>query len=143
MQPGKFRPRGEREARGDCGGPAGGKPARIGKYEVQGQIKAEKHARVEVFRAYDHDIGRPVTLKLVVDVTDRPLAERFRREVSSVAKLNVSNLVSIYELGEQAGLPFAAMQHLGDDNLGRAIQDNRTLHLLQKVGILEQVAGGV
>lgn len=132
----------ERESR--FGGPAQPtQPARIGKYEIESAVRTEKHARIEVFRAYDRDIGRPVTLKLVSDANDKQLADRFRREVSSVAKLRVANMVAIYELGEHAGQPFAALQHLGDDHLGLAIAGNRAFHILQKMLILEQVAVGV
>jgi TonB family protein len=132
---------GSRLGAGGPGRPS--QPARIGKYEIETAVRIEKHARIEVFRAHDRDIGRPVTLKLVAAASDKQLADRFRREVSSVAKLRVANVVAIYELGEHAGLPFAALQHLGDDHLGLAITGHRKLHLLQKMLIMEQVATGV
>ena len=115
----------------------------IGKYEVVTQVGAFKHARVKVFRAFDRDIGRPITLKLVADASDPWLADEFRHEVSSVAKLRVPNVIAIYEMSEYAGLPFAAMQDLGDDHVGLAIEDKRSLTLLQKMLIIEQVAAGV
>jgi hypothetical protein len=67
----------------------------IGKYEVVTQVGAFKHARVKVFRAFDRDIGRPITLKLVADASDPWLADEFRHEVSSVAKLRVPNVIAI------------------------------------------------
>jgi serine/threonine protein kinase len=51
-------------------------------------------------------------------------------------------MVGIYELGEHGGQPFTAMQHLGDDDLRRAIKTQRPLTLLQKMLIMWQVAEG-
>jgi len=115
---------------------------RIGKYEIVTETGASKHARVKMFRALDRDLGRPVTVKTVADANDRRLADQFRRDVSSIAKLRVANVVAIYELGEQEGLPFAAMQYLGDGNLETAIKSGRALTLLQRMLLMEQVAAG-
>jgi TonB family protein len=114
--------------------------AHIGRYEVQAEIG--HGALVRVFRAFDREIGRPVTLKVLTDVTNRLLLERFRREVVTVASLRNASMVAIYELGEHAGLPFVVMQHLGDD-LRRAIQTQRPLSLLQKMLMMWQAAEGV
>lgn len=115
--------------------------ARIGKYEVEAEIG--QSATVKVFRALDRDTGRPVTLKVLTDVADRALVERFRREVAAAAGLRSRSFIAIYELGEHVGLPFAAMQHLDGDDLRRAIQTQRALTLLQKMLIMWQVAEGV
>jgi len=115
--------------------------ARIGKYEVEAEIGHS--AIIQVFRAFDRDTGRPVTLKVLTGVADRPLLERFRREVACAANLRSPSIIAIYELGEHVGLPFAAMQHLGGDDLRRAIQTKRPLTLLQKMLIMWQVADGV
>src|SRR5690242_5489452 len=126
MKSGKFRTRLAPEPLAGSNGLLNPSVAHIGKYEIETEIESVKHARIKVFRAIDRDIGRPVTLKQVTDTSDRQLAQRFRREVSCIAKLRVTTVVAIYELGEHAGLPFAAMQHLGDDHLGLAIKGNRT-----------------
>ncbi len=115
--------------------------ARIGKYEVEAEIGHS--ATVKVFRALDRDTGRPVTLKVLTDVADRALVERFRREVAAAAGLRNRSFIAIYELGEHVGLPFAAMQHLDGDLLRRSIQSHRSLTLLQKMLIMWQVAEGV
>jgi len=115
--------------------------ARIGKYEVEAEIG--ESATVKVFRALDRDTGRPVTLKVLTDVADRALVERFRREIATAAGLRNRSFIAIYELGEHVGLPFAAMQHLDGDTLRRGIQTQRALTLLQKMLIMWQVAEGV
>ena len=115
--------------------------ARIGKYEVDAEIG--QSATVKVFRALDRDTGRPVALKVLTDVADRALVERFRREIAAAAGVRNRSFIAIYELGEHVGLPFAAMQHLEGADLRRAIQTQRSLTLLQKMLIMWQVADGV
>lgn len=116
-------------------------PPRIGKYEVEAETAHTPLGRV--FRAFDRDTGRTVSLAVLTEVAGRPLAERFRREVALAANLRTPGVVAIYELGEHLGLPFAAMQYLGDDTLRRAIDERRSLTLLQKALIMWQVAEGL
>src|SRR5581483_2666535 len=103
-------------------GPAGNVSARIGKYEVENDLGG---GLVRVLYARDRATGRKVTLKVLTDLADRPRGERFRREVAAIANIRSSSLISIYELGEHVGMPFAAMEHLGDDHLGRALAAER------------------
>src|SRR6516225_7274054 len=80
-------------------------PPRIGKYEIREEIGHE--VLVSVFRAVDRDIGRPVTLKVLTDVTNLGIRTRFRREVATIAKVRNDSVAAVYELGEHAGFPFA------------------------------------
>ena len=114
---------------------------RIGKYEIKSEIEGGKEFRVRAFQALDGDISRAVTLKLLAKPGDR-LADRFRREVSCVARLRVPTVIAIYELGEHEGCPFVVMPDLGNDHVGRAIEEQRSLTLLQKTLILERIAAG-
>ena len=115
--------------------------ARIGKYEVEAEIG--ESASVKVFRAFDRDTGRPVTLKVLTDVADRALVERFRREIAAAAGLRNRSFVAIYELGEHVGLPFAATEHLDSGDLRLVLQTQRSLTVLQKMLIMWQVADGL
>ena len=115
--------------------------AHIGKYEVEAEI-AER-SRVQVFRGFDRDTGRPVTLKILADIADLELHDRFRREVAVAAKLRHPSIIAIYELGEHVGLPFAAMQHLEGEDLKEVMKAAKPLTLLGKMLIMWQVAEGV
>jgi TonB family protein len=143
MLPGNNRSVGERDS--PAAPRALPKPlsTRIGKYEVEAEIGSSSGGRVRVFRALDRDTGRPVTLKLLADVTDKRRGDRFRREVACVAKLRHPNVVAVYELGEHVGLPFAAIEHLGDHDLSAAIRSQQQLTLLQKLLTVSQVVDGV
>jgi TonB family protein len=123
------------------GGPDGARPARIGKYEVRSEVG--KGTLVKLFRASDRDTGRSVILKVLTGSRDRRLVELFRRVVGTAARLRHRNLITIYELGEHAGLPFAAMQDLEGRELRASMGRHSPLTLLQKISIMEQVAEGL
>jgi Protein kinase domain/Gram-negative bacterial TonB protein C-terminal len=115
--------------------------ARIGKYEVEAEMK--EGSAVQVLQGLDRDTLRPVTLKVLTDITDAGLQQRFRTEVATAAQLHHPSFITIYELGEHVGLPFAAMQYLSGLDLKTAIQTKRPGTLLEKMLIMWQVAEGV
>jgi serine/threonine protein kinase/WD40 repeat protein len=65
-----------------------------------------------VYRARDRRLGRVVALKLVKGGADADgeLRERFRREAAAMAQLQHPGIVQIFEVGEEDGTPFLAME---------------------------------
>jgi beta-lactam-binding protein with PASTA domain/predicted Ser/Thr protein kinase len=75
----------------------------------------------EVFRGTDVRLGRDVAVKVLrADLARDPsFHARFRREAQSAASLNAPCIVSVYDTGDQAGVPYIVMEYVE----GRTLRD--------------------
>ena len=91
----------------------------IGKYRVVGTIG--KGAMGEVYKAQDPLLNRFVAIKTIAPAlaADPDFRRRFQREAQSAAQLNHTNIVTVFDFGEEDGLTYMAMELLE----GRDLKD--------------------
>ncbi|MBI2931266.1 MAG: serine/threonine protein kinase [Planctomycetes bacterium] len=85
-------------------------PKSLGKYEIVRKIGSGGMG--SVYEAIDPQLNRKVALKLLHagEGADHRLIERFRREAQNAARLQHSNIVTVYEAGEAGRTSYIAME---------------------------------
>jgi len=111
---------------------------KIGKYEVTGVLG--RGGMGVVYRAEDKRIGRLVAIKTLTEgFTGQPeMLERFYREAQA-GILQHPNIVIVYDLGDEDGMPFIVMEYVEGDPLDKLISSGRQIPLIEKLSIIEQV----
>ncbi|NOT62529.1 MAG: serine/threonine-protein kinase [Acidobacteria bacterium] len=92
----------------------------------------------EVYLARDERLGRSLALKLLPPhfVADAPRVERFTREARAVSALNHPNIVTVYDIGERAGIHYLAMEHVDGQTLRSKLHTAHP-HKLEEKEIVE------
>ncbi len=114
-------------------------PTHIGKYEVLKVIG--RGGMGVVYRAQDKRMGRQVAIKTLTEafIKDAGMLERFYREAERTGMLKHPNIVTVYDLGEQDGLPYIVMEFVEGEPLDRIIRERQHLPLIYKLKVIEQV----
>lgn len=115
---------------------------KIGRYEIQSQLGVGGMG--EVYLAKDEKLDRNVALKILpADVAmKQERMVRFVREARAAAALNHPNIAHIYEIGEQDGVHFIAMEYVDGKTLREKIHFEKT-DLRKLIKYLQQVASGL
>src|SRR3954464_14744281 len=92
----------------------------IGRYAVTGML-GEGGMGV-VYAAFDDRLGRPVAIKMIkAAVAETEARDRFRREARAAASVNHPAICQLYEIGEQNGELYLAMELLQGESLATRI----------------------
>jgi eukaryotic-like serine/threonine-protein kinase len=115
---------------------------RLGRYEIRSKLG--EGGMGEVYLAQDTKLDRKVALKVLpADVaSNRDRMERFVREAKSAATLNHPHIAHIYEIGENEGVNFIAMEYIDGETLREKIHRDRA-PLPKLLKYLTQVAEGL
>src|SRR5207245_2955836 len=116
---------------------------KIGKYAGEGRIG--RGGMGMVYRGWDEVLEREVAVKtLTIEGTlDEESRQRFQIEARAAARLQHANIVTVFELGEERGLPFIAMELLPGVDLETLIRSGEPLLLQEKLEIMAQVLRGL
>jgi formylglycine-generating enzyme required for sulfatase activity len=116
---------------------------RLGKYRI---LAILGHGGMGVvFKAEDPRLGRLVALKVMLpEVAHKPeMKERFLREAKAAAAVVHDHIVRIYDVDEERGVPFLAMEFLQGASMEARLRQGRTPTVRQILKLGREIARGL
>lgn len=110
------------------------RPERVGDYRILREIG--RGAMGVVYEAEQESLGRRVALKVLpkhVSTGEKALV-RFRREARAAARLHHTNIVPVFEVGQDGDTAFYAMQFIQGHSLDQVLAELRQLRLGNELG---------
>jgi len=97
-----------------------------------------------VYKAYDKKLQRVVALKVLPNeyVSQQDRRRRFFQEARAASALNHPHILTVYEVGEDEGRPYIAMEYVEGETLRQKIRA-RSLLVKQTLDIAIQIADGL
>jgi serine/threonine protein kinase len=98
-----------------------------------------------VYEAMDERLGRTVAIKVMrADIARKDSArERFLREARAAAAIDHPNVVAIFQVGEENGIPFIAMPRLQGETLRQLLRREEKLDPHRVIDICRQLLQGL
>ncbi len=119
----------------------------VGRYKIQSVLG--EGAMGVVYKAEDPIIKRTVAIKLIKvdegisEQEKKEFYERFYREAQIAGTLNHPNIVGIYDIGEEQGIPYIAMEFVEGETLSSIIAKRGRLDVETCVKIVSQLASAL
>ncbi len=115
----------------------------LGRYEIIKELGSGSMGKV--FLGKDPRINRDVAIKTLryEEIDTQELAEvksRFFREAQAAGKLSHSNIVTIYDVGEDYNIAYMAMELLNGNNLTKYCHKENLLPLSEVIRVVSSVA---
>ncbi len=118
----------------------------LGRYEIVSELG--RGAMGVVYKAKDPLIDRMVAIK-TINLQSLPpdkkkeYEARFYQEAKAAGRLSHPNIITIYDLGENEGIAYIAMELLEGKELQHLVDDGKRLSVEDAVNIAVQVASGL
>jgi serine/threonine-protein kinase len=95
---------------------------KVGRYQVRELIG--EGAMAKVFKAYDPDIDRELAIKFLKSQLrgDSEYHTRFLREAKGAGVLSHPNIVTVFDVGDEGGHPYIAMELVEGPTLGDLVK---------------------
>jgi serine/threonine protein kinase len=115
---------------------------RLGRYEVDYLIASGGMG--DVYRAHDTRLDRTVALKVLASsvLSDPERLTRFTQEARTTALINHPNIVAVYDVGSEDGLPFVVSELLRGETL-RARLKSGAMPVRVAIGHAAEIAQGL
>jgi len=112
----------------------------MGQYQILDELG--RGGMAVVYKAWQPSLRRYVALKVLLPYLggDLEFIQRFQQEAIVAANLSHPHIVTIYEVGQQEGYIFIAMEYVEGKSLEQVILDQGALPLERAIRILRQVA---
>lgn len=116
---------------------------RVGRYLITGRIG--RGGMGMVYRGRDEPLDRDIALKTLTPsgALDAESLQRFAIEARAAARLQHPNIVTVYELGEDRGVHFIAMELLGGMDLDELVRSSPPPLLEERLEIVVQALDGL
>ena len=95
-----------------------------------------------LYLARDPVLDRTVAIK-VLSVFNDEIKQRFAGEARSAARLAHPNIITIYDVGEDQGQPFIAMEYIDGETLADVIRRRAPLRLIRRLELMLQLCAGL
>ncbi len=122
-------------------------PATIGRYQITGSLGFG--AMGAVYKAFDPLIRRTLAIKTVrLDIPRsspqyRSFIDRFHHEAQISGTLSHPGIVTLFDLGEENGLPFFAMEFVDGRTIGEVLAEGTRFKPERVIGLVSQVAAAL
>jgi TonB family protein len=126
---------------------ADGMPPNIGRYQVQASVGFG--AMGAVYKAFDPLIKRTLAIKTIrLDIPKnspqyRSFLERFYHEARISGTLSHPNIVTLFDIGEELGIPFLAMEYVEGETIASILERGIKFDPERVIGLVSQIAAAI
>ncbi len=110
----------------------------LGGYEIEGELG--RGGMGVVYRARQAKLNRTVALKMLTGHYGQDELKRFHAEAETVAGLHHTNIVHIYEVGENDGVPFFSMEFVEGGTLADRLRKEGPPPVREAAALMMSVA---